>query len=214
MTNIDHQLYDAVVHGDTPEVRRLVEQIAEVPECVLCAAVKYKRVEHIDILAPKCNNFTISQAFYSAISFSERMNMVEALLPYTDQNLRNQALVSACGQQNTNAVEFLYPLCDIHDVLRKLERCKGWFIDVWRATFRERLNKDNVGTMGLPPPPIKMDGAQCENPNSIHFITPQIMDDVRSGNVAGVQQFLNSTPYNRTYKKWLRWRQPMIGFTV
>lgn len=199
------QLYDAVEHDDTPEVRRLVEQISEVPECVLCAAVKYKRVEHIDILAPKCNDFTISQAFYSAIGFSERINMVEALLPYTHQNLRNQALVSACGQQNTEAVELLYPLCDIPDVLRKLEHYKGWFIDVWKATFHERLNKDNIGTNNVgtmgPAASIKVDGAQCEDPNSIHFITPQIMDDVRLGNVAGVQQFLSSKPLQSDIQK-------------
>lgn len=198
MTRTDQQLYDAVEHGDTSAVRRLVEQIDQVPGYVLFTAVRHKRVEQIILLAPKCDYSTICQAFFNA-TFHKPLDMLHALLPYTDENLHNRAMVNACALQNTNAVELLYPLCDINTVLSLMEHHTSWFMDVWRATFRERLNSNMDSTVA---PPIQEGRAQSEDPD-IHFITPQIMDDVRSGNIEGVQRFLNSNPLQSDMQKMI-----------
>ena len=194
------QLYDAVEHGNTSAVRRLVEDIDRVPPYVFFTAVKHERVEQIDLLAPKCEYGTISQACFNA-TFHKHLDTLQALLPYTDQKLRNKTMVNACAQQNADAVELLYPLCDMETVLNLMEHFTSWFMDVWKATFRERLNSHR-GPSGVAAPPLQHGDTPGECVD-LHFITPQIMDDVRSGRVAGVQRFLHSNPLPSDIQKMI-----------
>lgn len=197
MTNIE-DLYDAVEHGDISAVRRFVEHIDHVPGHVLLNAVRHKRADQIGLLAPKCDRVAIGQAFRYT-TFDKNLDTLQALLPYTDENIRNKALVNACSIQNTNTVEFLYPLCDIDAVLSMMENFTSWFMDVWRATFRERLNSHR-GPSGVD---ALQNGDKPGKCVDLHFITPQIMDDVRSGRVAGVQRFLDSNPLPSDIQKMI-----------
>jgi len=200
MTNIDQDLCDAIEHGDTSAVVRLVEHNDQVPGHVLLNAVRHKRADQIGLLAPKCDRVAISQAFRYT-TFDKNLDTLQALLPYTDDEIRNKALVNACSIQNTHVVEFLYPLCEIDAVLSMMENFTSWFMDVWRATFRERLNSNRGLAVGNAPP--LQNGDKPGKCVDLHFITPQIMDDVRSGRVAGVQRFLDSNPLPSDIQKMI-----------
>ena len=110
-------LIDAIERNDLTAVKNLVQQIKVVPDYAL----------HIVAIERR----------FSA-------QMLHALLPHTDQRIRNLAMADACKIHRTDVVDVLYPLCDVPKVLSLLEKDSSPHIEVWKATLQQRLNDEKL----------------------------------------------------------------------
>lgn len=144
--SLDKRLSEAVGQNDCAAVRALVDQIPEVPGYIFNKAVSQNLLECIALLGPKCAEQTIFQGLNRAI-VAGRYNTqtIGAILPYANQNTRNEALINACVLSRSEVVvDFLSPVCDIPWVLERLITCTGSHVPFWVATFQERINAKNV----------------------------------------------------------------------
>lgn len=138
-------LIDAVGRNDLSAVQGLVQRINVVPDYVLSSAIALNLVDQVAVLAPKCHRNTIGQGLRITIVREVLpVQMFYALLPYTDQKMRNLAMAEACNMRRTEIVDALYSLCDVPKVLSILDKYNGPHIGVWKTTLQQRLDDDKV----------------------------------------------------------------------